>query len=274
MIEATKATMQKRHTDREAYFHELARTCEKYFMPYIARHRRIDNHTRVLEIGCGDGGNLLPLSKAGCSTVGVDIAECRIEDARRFFHEENACGEFIASDVFELKELHHSFDLIICHDVIEHIGDKRRFISLLHLFLADGGIVFMSFPAWQMPFGGHQQICRSMVVSHLPFIHLLPNALYRSLLKMAGEDCAGIDELMSIKETRTPIELFERLTRETGTLRIADRTLWLINPHYETKFGLRPRPLPLWMARIPYFRNFFTTSCFYILMKADDARQD
>jgi len=37
MIEATKATMQKRHTDREAYFHELAQTCERYFMPYILR---------------------------------------------------------------------------------------------------------------------------------------------------------------------------------------------------------------------------------------------
>jgi len=126
----------------------------------------------------------------------------------------------------------------------------------------------MSFSAWQMPFGGHQQICRSKVVSHLPFIHLLPNALYRSLLKMVGEDRACIDELMSIKETRTPIELFERITRETGTLRITDCTLWLINPHYETKFGLRPRKLSLWMSRIPYVRNFFTTSCFYILIKA------
>jgi len=114
----------------------LARTCERYFMPYITRYKRVDNHTRVLEIGC-------------------------------------------------------------------------------------------------------------------------------------GEDCACIDELMSIKETRTPIELFERLTREAGTLRITDRAIWLINPHYETKFGLRPRLLPLWMSRIPYVRNFFTTSCFYILTKTE-----
>ena len=46
---------------------------------------------------------------------------------------------------------------------------------------------------------------------------------------------------------------------------IADRTLWLINPYYETKFGLRPQRLPRGLGAIPYVRNFFTTSCFYML---------
>lgn len=262
--------MQKRHTNRSLYFKELARTCEKYFMPYIARYKNIGSHTRVLEVGCGDGGNLLPLARANCKTVGVDIAECRVEDARRFFREEGATGEFIASDVFALKELRHSFDVIICHDVIEHILDKRRFLSLLPQFLAEGGILFMSFPAWQMPFGGHQQICRSKIISHLPFIHLLPTQLYRLLLKAAGEDDFCINELLSIKETRTPIEMFEKTLKGISSLAIKDRTLWLVNPHYETKFGLRPRRLPQWIARLPYVRNFFTTSCFYVLADGTD----
>lgn len=216
-------------------------------------------------MGCGDGGNLLPFAKAGCYTLGVDLAACRIDDARRFFKERRVKGEFIASDVFELKELHRSFDVIVCHDVIEHIGDKRRFLKLLQLFLADDGVVFMSFPAWQMPFGGHQQICRSKVMSHLPFIHLLPDIIYKTMLKNAGEDPSCIKELMCIKQTRTPIELFEKIIKEMGTICICNRTLWLINPHYETKFGLHPVKLPKWMGNIPYARNFFTTSCFYLL---------
>ena len=257
--------MQQRHKNRTLYFHELAQTSRKYFIPYISQFKQIGQDCRVLEIGCGDGGNLLPFAQMGCYTLGVDIDEGRIADARKFFADSNAKGDFIASDVFLLEELHGSFDVIICHDVIEHIGDKQRFLSLLPQFLASGGIVFMSFPAWQMPFGGHQQICRSRVLSHLPFAHLLPKTLYRLLLKAIGESDACIKELMSIRETRTPIELFEREQKSIGALDVIDRTLWFINPHYETKFSQRPRRLWSVFSRIPYLRNFFTTSVWYIL---------
>ena len=156
-------------------------------------------------------------------------------------------------------------DVIICHDVIEHIGEKKRFLSLLPQFLAKNGIVFMSFPAWQMPFGGHQQICRSKVISHLPFVHLLPKALFRLLLKACAEDDACIKEILSIKETKTSIEIFENILKSIGKFTIADRTLWLINPHYETKFGMHPLKLPKCLSLIPYVRDFFTTSCFFML---------
>ena len=67
------------------------------------------------------------------------MAECRIKDAQRFFDEENAEGRFIASDVFLLKDLEHQFDLIICHDVIEHIMDKKDFIHKCKSLLNSGG---------------------------------------------------------------------------------------------------------------------------------------
>lgn len=63
----------------------------------------------------------------------------RIKDAQRFFDEENAEGRFIASDVFLLKDLEHQFDLIICHDVIEHIMDKKDFIHKCKSLLNSGG---------------------------------------------------------------------------------------------------------------------------------------
>ena len=69
---------------------------------------------------------------------------------------------------------------------------------------------------------------------------------------------------MEIKRTATPIELFERLVRRSGMQKI-DRRLWLVNPHYEAKFGLRPRRLPSIPGSIPWLRNFYTTSCFYLL---------
>ena len=115
-----------------------------------------------------------------------------------------------------------------------------------------------------MPFGGHQQICKNRILSHLPFVHLLPTAVYRGLLKAFGENKDCIEELLSIKKTRVPIELFERMLKKK-TLRIADRELWLINPHYQVKFGLHPRKLNSIISCVPFLRNFFSTSCFYIL---------
>lgn len=258
-------TMQERHQNRTLYFHELAQTSRNYYIPYITKFKQLGKNCRILEVGCGDGGNLLPFAQDGCYTMGVDIDEGRIADAKRFFESCGAKGDFIASDVFLMEELQGTFDIIICHDVIEHISDKHRFLSLLTQFLASDGIIFMSFPAWQMPFGGHQQICRSRVVSHLPFVHLLPSTIYRLLLNTFGEDEACIKELLSIRETRCPIELFEQTLKSVGTLTISDRTLWLVNPHYETKFGLHPQRLPKWLSALPNVRNLFTTSCFYML---------
>lgn len=256
--------MQERHKNRAIYFKELSITSKNYFIPYIQYSHTVEAGMNILEIGCGDGGNLLPFSEMGCNTIGVDIATSRIKDAKTFFEAVHAKGVFIAHDIFLLKDLEESFDIIICHDVFEHIADKERFLSNLSKYLKPQGIVFMSFPAWHMPFGGHQQICRSKILSHLPFIHLSPTFIYRLLLKAFGENNDCIKELLSIKQTGISIESFESLVKKT-TLNIQNRQLWLINPHYKIKFGLSPRKLSKSMSNIIFLRNFFSTSCFYIL---------
>lgn len=256
--------MQKRQTNRQQYFEELAHTCEKYYISYISQFKKLTSETRVLEIGCGDGGNLVPFAKRGCSVLGVDIATSRIEVAKSCFATLGLEGTFIASDIFSVKELEHQFDLIICHDVFEHIFDKNQFLANLKKYVKPGGMVFMSFPAWQMPFGGHQQICRNKLLSHLPFYHILPRPIYRWMLRMGKETDGVVNELMDIKTTRCPIELFERLAKN-NELQVIDRRFYFINPHYEVKFRLKPRRLTPLIGCIPWVRNFFTTSCFYIL---------
>lgn len=256
--------MQERHKNRAVYFKELSVTSREHFIPYIRRWHAVEPGMRVLEIGCGDGGNLLPFAEMGCDTTGIDISVRRIEDARTFFRAAQAKGTFIAQDIFRLTNRERSFDLVLCHDVLEHIADKVRFLSVSSRLLKPGGVVFLSFPAWQMPFGGHQQICRSSVLSRLPFIHLLPATLYRLLLKTFGESDDCMKELFSIKRTGVTIGQFEKLLEQT-TLGIQHRQLWLVNPHYKIKFGLSPRKLHPLVSRIPCLRNFLSTSCFYIL---------
>lgn len=264
--------MQKRHTDRRTYFQELATTSEKYYITYLREHMELSSSTKVLEVGCGEGGNLLPFIDLGCQVMGVDQSTTQVERAHLFLSEHHENGfELVASDFLQLASPEceeERFDLILLHDVIEHIEApfKEAFLRKLSVWLKEDGLLFVGFPAWQMPFGGHQQICQSKVASKIPFVHLLPTPLYRQYLKACGESEICIDELMSIKRSSTSIELFEKLVAKTK-LAILDRVFWFINPHYEVKFGLSPRKLIPLLGKVPWLRNFFSTSCFYLLRK-------
>lgn len=257
--------MQNRHLDRYTYFCELAKTSQDFYLNYLEMFCSITPEIQVLEIGCGEGGNLLPFAQEGCSVTGIDMCASRIEEAISFFKKKDQTGTFICSD-FLTESIQDKFDIILVHDVIEHINplQKKDFILKAKFLLKSNGIIFFGFPAWQMPFGGHQQICKNKIVSHLPFIHLLPKSLYRSVLRICNEDESCINELLNIKKDRVSIELFESLIEELE-LDIVDRCLWFINPHYKQKFNLKPRKMYPFIEKIPYVRNFFCTSCFYVI---------
>ena len=101
------------------------------------------------------------------------------------------------------------------------------------------------------------------LLARLPFVHLLPHAAYQGVLRLSGEPQGTINELMNIRKTRITIEQFEKLSCQH--FRIADRQLWFINPHYESKFRLPPRKLWKLLGHLPILRDFFSTSCWYLL---------
>lgn len=255
--------MQKRHLDRQQYFSELANTSREYYMNYISNFVSVGNK-RILEIGCGEGGNLLPFVEAGCEVTGIDRSEERISQANALFNPLKAKARFFSIDFFDMECVDETdkYDIVLIHDVIEHITQKDLFFDHIKQFVAGNGIIFWGFPAWQMPFGGHQQICRSRICSMLPFIHLFPESVYRFILTAFGESESCINELIDIKKCGISIERFEKLMKRNNHI-LVDRCLWFINPHYKQKFNLKPRKLHL-LLRIKYLRNFFTTSCFYV----------
>jgi 2-polyprenyl-3-methyl-5-hydroxy-6-metoxy-1,4-benzoquinol methylase len=220
-----------------------------------------------LEIGCGEGGNLLPFAEKECNVTGIDRSEERISQAISYFKLLGFNGRFIYSDFFDFssEEDMNKYDIILIHDVIEHIDKCRKVEFILHAkeFLSETGIIFWGFPAWQMPFGGHQQICRNGFCSKMPFIHLLPLSVYNKILFIFGENDSCIKELLNIKAAGLSIEHFESIIKESNG-RIVDRILWFINPHYKQKFKLKPRKLMPILSSIRYIRNYFSTSCFYI----------
>lgn len=256
--------MQKRHTDREMYFEEQSRTAARYYWPYLQKYG-IKKPRKVLEIGCGEGGNLLPFAQAGCQVYGIDLCPTRISQAKIFFQKRGLNPVLRVGDATTYDWREERFDLILLHDVIEHVSDKERLIRKMHDLLAPEGVVFVGFPAWQMPFGGHQQIAHGRL-SLCPWIHLLPIVIYERILRGCGETEEVVQELLSIKKTHCTIELFQHLVRKNG-FQIVQRTLFLINPHYQIKFGLPPISLPPFLSCLPWFRNFYCSGTFYLLRK-------
>jgi hypothetical protein len=117
-----------------------------------------------------------------------------------------------------------------------------------------------------MPHGGHQQVCKNKFLSLLPYFHLLPNPLYKGILKLSGEYDPVIRELLEVKSTGISIERFERIVKSSGYT-IPAKTFFLINPIYQYKFGIKPRKQWGVIAGIPYLRDFLTT-CVYYMIKA------
>lgn len=116
-------------------------------------------------------------------------------------------------------------------------------------------------PPWQMPFGGHQQLCTNAFLSKLPYYHLLPTFLYKWLLSIAKQPVA---DLLEIKETGISIEKFEKFAHQTNYT-ILHNIHYLINPIYEYKFNLKPKIQFDFIKAIPWVRNFFTTCVYYLI---------
>jgi SAM-dependent methyltransferase len=111
---------------------------------------------RVLELGCADGMNLLPLAERfpRSQFVGVDFAPAHIaaaEEARA------ACGlanvRLVCADLREFEPEPEGFDYVIAHGVYSWVGDdvKERLLANCARALAPGGMAYVSYntlPVW------------------------------------------------------------------------------------------------------------------------------
>jgi SAM-dependent methyltransferase len=122
---------------------------------------------RMLEIGCGDGVNLinLALQAPGARFVGIDLAEAPIAQARA---DAAACGcanvEFIAYDLCEIGAAFGTFDYIVAHGVLAWVPEPVR-AALMRVIgerLAPHGLAMVSFSA--LPGARSWQAMRDMLL--------------------------------------------------------------------------------------------------------------
>ncbi len=260
------------HEQRNIYFQQQYEHSRDYIIPFVEEFLDSRKSLKICEVGSAEAGVLKAFIEKGHQGIGIELSEGKIERAKKFMAQELKNGDvtFFNRDIhdFSKEELGYGFDLIILKDVIEHVHDQESMMLKLKTLLNKNGIIFIGMPPWTMPFGGHQQMLSNKWLSKLPYYHILPRFIYKGMMKMGNNDPRTIDALLEIKDTQISINRFYRISKNAD-LKVLKKQLYFINPNYKYKFGLKPRKQNILIASIPFLRDFFTTTAYFILGESE-----
>jgi SAM-dependent methyltransferase len=122
--------------------------------------------------GCGVGMYLSRLAQEARQAVGLDIELERAQDARRLA-EQVICG---AGEWLPFPS--NSFDLILSHEVLEHVQDDQQAIREMVRALRPGGRLVLFVPNRGYPFETHGVYWKGKYhFGNIPLVNYLPRAM-------------------------------------------------------------------------------------------------
>jgi SAM-dependent methyltransferase len=150
---------------------------------------------RVLELGCGAGGNLLPMAVGlpGSTFVGIDTSRRAIERARALTDSlgvGNVAFEEVSIEDYEPPA--GGVDYVIAHGVYSWVPEhvRERLLALCAAALSPQGVAYVSYNA--LPGGHPRQALREMLAYHVegmqaPGERMAAARGFLRLLSAAGE---------------------------------------------------------------------------------------
>ncbi len=131
------------------YFENLALTESKEFLPackrwnqYMLQRSGINNQSKVLDIGCGNGNAAIWLAEqTGCEVVGIDISQVRIDNARdkaKDYPELNLSFEKASATNLPLGD--SEFTHVWSQATLYHVHDRTSALQEIHRVLKEQGI--------------------------------------------------------------------------------------------------------------------------------------
>jgi SAM-dependent methyltransferase len=150
---------------------------------------------RLLELGCGDGGNLVPMAYGlrGSAFCGVDLSRRAIERAAA------TAGALGLANV----ELHHAdvgdppalgaFDFVVAHGVYSWVAPAARdaLLAACRAHLAPGGVAYVSYDV--LPGGHLREITRQMLRWHLRDVREPDERIAQARALLEAVRAAGAD---------------------------------------------------------------------------------
>jgi SAM-dependent methyltransferase len=245
------------------YFDYQRAVGERVVVPWIGGRIPIEG-LRVGDFGAHAGGILDAFRAAGAeSGVGFEI-NAEIVRQSPFREDENFKLE--VTDLTQLDSPAQPFDLVVLHDVLEHIPDTSSVLDVARRSLAAEGRIFVSFPPYYSMVGGHQHLAQGWV-RLAPWIHYLPDELFFRVARpgdneyMSEQD--SLDDMVSVRRTRLTLRKAERSFAAAG-LAVDDTELFVSRPEYTVRYGwptIRANPL----RRIPLVGEALLNGAFYLL---------
>lgn len=134
-----------RNQSREDYF-RFQKFQGELLVRFLRKNHCLNEGDLILDLGCAFGGYSSALKQAGARVVGLDFSPTKNPDGVPMVKGD---ANFIPAPV-------GIFDTIVCASLIEHIPDPMALLMECLRVLKPGGILYLSFPPYYSPIGGHQ----------------------------------------------------------------------------------------------------------------------
>jgi ubiquinone/menaquinone biosynthesis C-methylase UbiE len=110
--------------------------------PYIVEKiKKLPKSAKILDAGCGDGRNLIYLSKLGRQVSGIDISKKAIEKTGKMLKRAGLEADLLVGDLFHLPYANESFDVIIYDFVNVHIEKPELVLKEFFRVLKNDGLL-------------------------------------------------------------------------------------------------------------------------------------
>jgi SAM-dependent methyltransferase len=237
-------------------------------VPYISELGAFKNNDAVAEIGSAEGGVLAAFVEKGAkSALGTDISLPRLETGKQIAKEGNLEIEFTSHDIINeepAKEWLNNYNLVLLRDVIEHLDDTTIALANIKKIIKPGGYLFVTFPPYYSPFGGHQH-----TIGHkrgmFPYIHLLPNKMFYWFLKKGRQNDIG--EVKRLQNIKLTAKKFLKSVEDAG-YEVAHYDYYLLRPVFKWKFGLPTLKLTP-ISWLPLVKSVLSLEACYLLKVPD-----
>ncbi|MBU7581628.1 MAG: class I SAM-dependent methyltransferase [Nostoc sp. TH1S01] len=118
----------------------------------LIRQLKLPKNAKILEAGCGTGGNLSMLARYGeVAAIELDEMACQLANERRI----TTVKQGSLPDQIPFNE---QYDLIVILDVIEHIDDDLAALEALSARLKPNSWLLITVPAYQFLWSYHDEI--------------------------------------------------------------------------------------------------------------------